>query len=215
MIARALFVSGALVLSGAACGQTVSMTGSLGTNKAVLVIDGSLRTVAVGSTVQGVRLISTGPQQSVVEVGGKRVVLQLGAAQVSLGERGGESGADKIVLTAGSGGHFTASGAINGGAMQFLVDTGATTIAMGRSDAERIGLKYKEVGRPGRASTANGIVEVYNVRLAVVRVGDVQVHDVEATVMPMNMPHVLLGNSFLTRFQMTRFNDVMTLQRRL
>jgi aspartyl protease family protein len=64
------------------------------------------------------------------------------------------------------------------------------------------------------AGTANGMVPVHRVMLTSVRVGDVQVYNVEALVVPGQMPYVLLGNSFLTRFQMKRENDVMTLEKR-
>ena len=94
-----------------------------------------------------------------------------------------------------------------------MVDTGATMIAMSESDAERIGLKYKN-GERGLANTANGQIVVYRVSLDVVRVGDVQVYNVDAMVGPMPMQTMLLGNSFLTRFQMKRENDVMTLDKR-
>lgn len=203
------------LLAGAsgALGQSVSMSGSLGASKALLMIDGSPRTVAVGSTVQGVKLVSTGSQESVVEVAGKRVVLRLGASQVNLGGgAGGESGT-RIVLTAGLGGHFITSGSINGQSTQFMVDTGASVVSIGQADAERMGLKYKQ-GRPGYANTANGQVQVYNITLTSVRIGDVEIQQVAAIVLPAPMNHVLLGNSFLSRFQMTRNNDVMTLERR-
>ncbi|KQV78803.1 TIGR02281 family clan AA aspartic protease [Rhizobacter sp. Root1221] len=200
--------------AGSAAGQSVSMSGSLGSSKALLVIDGKPRTVAVGTTVQGVRLVSTGPQESVVEVEGKRVVLQLGAAQMNLGDSEPvTSGGRRIVLSAGLGGHFMAPGSINGGTVQFMVDTGATVIAIGESDAARIGLKYRD-GQRSMVSTANGTVAVYRVTLSSVRIGDVLVHNVEAAVVPSSMPYVLLGNSFLGHFQMTRNNDVMTLDRR-
>ena len=51
-------------------------------------------------------------------------------------------------------------------------------------------------------------------RLASVRIGDVQVYNVDASVLPAPMSHVLLGNSFLTRFQMKRENDMLTLDKR-
>jgi aspartyl protease family protein len=55
---------------------------------------------------------------------------------------------------------------------------------------------------------------MYQVKLSSVRVGEVEVYDVDASVLPLAMPTVLLGNSFLTRFQMTRQNDQMVLERR-
>jgi aspartyl protease family protein len=97
--------------------------------------------------------------------------------------------------------------------VQFLVDTGATSVAMGVPEAERLGIDYRK-GVVGRGSTANGIVTVYHVKLSSVRIGDVEVYDVDASVLPSAMGHILLGNSFLTRFQMTRHNDQLVLDRR-
>lgn len=212
---RAAFaVLAAGMIAPAVCSaQTVSMSGSLGTNKALLMIDGSPRTVAVGSTVQGVRLVSVTGNDAVVEVGGQRVALRLGAAQVNMsgGQNGG--GGNRIVLSVGSGGHFMSAGSINGKAVQFMVDTGATSVAISQAEADRIGLKYTE-GQRVMSSTANGQVPVHLVTLRSVRVGEVQVYDVEAVVVPAQMPFILLGNSFLGRFQMRRENDTMTLERR-
>jgi aspartyl protease family protein len=198
-------------LSGLACAQAVSMSGRLG-DKALLMIDGRPRTLAVGTTVQGVRLLSVGADEAVVEIDGRRLPLRLGGAQVNLG--GNEvQGGSTIVLTAGTGGHFVALGAINGRAVEMIVDTGASVVALSQGEADRLGIKYRE-GVRLMASTANGQVPAHRVMLASVRVGDVQVREVEALVVPSQMPYVLLGNSFLTRFQMKRENDVMTLVKR-
>ncbi|WOB10996.1 TIGR02281 family clan AA aspartic protease [Piscinibacter gummiphilus] len=206
----ALAVLGAASLCSA---QTVSMSGRLG-DKALLMIDGSPRTVAVGTTVQGVKLVSISADGAMVELGGKRHTVPMGGTPVSLGAGGGGSdGGTRVVLTAGSGGHFMTTGAINGKAVEFMVDTGATTVALSAADAERIGLKYKD-GQRGMASTAGGMVPVYRVNLTSVRVGEVTVYGVDATVVQAQMPFVLLGNSFLGRFQMTRVNDMLTLEKR-
>ncbi|MGY4829875.1 retropepsin-like aspartic protease family protein [Sphaerotilaceae bacterium SBD11-9] len=209
---RTLAAAGLLLASLAAGAQTVSMSGRLG-DKALLVIDGSPRTVAVGSTVQGVKLVSVTADGSVVELGGQRITVPMGGTPMNLGGAASEGGGSRIVLTAGPGGHFVTGGSINGRAVDFVVDTGATSVSMSQSDAERIGLKYQE-GRRGMAGTANGMVTVHRVMLNSVRVGDVTVYNVEALVIPSQMPYVLLGNSFLTRFQMKRENDIMTLEKR-
>jgi aspartyl protease family protein len=188
------------------------MSGSMG-DKALLVINGAPRTVAVGASHQGVKLVSVTQNESVVELDGKRVSLLLGGAPVNLGGAASEGGGSQIVLTAGSGGHFVTGGSINGRAVQFFVDTGATYVSLGQAEAERIGLSYKN-GRRGMVGTANGTAPAYLTSINVVRVGDVQVYNVEAIVTPAEMPYVLLGNSFLTRFQMKRENDRMTLDRR-
>ena len=202
----------ALLIAAPVFAQSVSMSGSLG-DKALLMIDGAPRTVATGATVQGVRLVSVTGSEAVVEVKGKRATLQLGGAQVNIGGAPSDGGGTQIVLTAGSGGHFFSAGSINGKAVRFLVDTGATFVSMGVNEAERLGLDYR-AGQRGMTQTANGAMAVYRVSLASIRVGDVQVYNVEALVGQAPMDQVLLGNSFLTRFQMKRENDTMTLSKR-
>ena len=204
----------ALCLAGAAAhAQSVALAGMLG-NRALLVVEGSNpKSVAAGETHQGVRVISTSGDQAVIEQLGKRVTLRVGEAPVSMGGSSGGTRGTRIILTAGSGGHFLTAGQINGKAVQFMVDTGATSIAMSSLDAERAGINYKG-GQPVNMSTANGTPPGYRVKLASVRIGDVEVYDVDAVVTPQAMPFMLLGNSFLTRFQMTRDNDQMTLTKR-
>lgn len=196
-----------------AAAQSVSLQGMLG-NKALLIVDGSTpKTVAPGDTHRGVKVVSTSGDQAVIEIDGKRHTLRLGEAPASVGAGGAGDRGTKIVLSAGTGGHFMAQGAINGRAVQFMVDTGATMIGMGATEAQRLGLNYK-AGQQGTVSTANGMAPAWRTTLASVRIGDVEVHNVDALVTPQAMPYILLGNSFLTRFQMKRENDQMVLERR-
>jgi aspartyl protease family protein len=139
--------------------------------------------------------------------------LRVGEAPGNVGGGGGGLRGNKIVLTAGTGGHFVTQGAINGRSVQFMVDTGATGVGLSIGDAERIGLNYK-AGQPIRINTANGQTTGWLVRLGSVRIGDVEVYDVEAAVSPGAMPYILLGNSYLSRFQMRRDNDQLVLERR-
>ena len=104
-------------------------------------------------------------------------------------------------------------GSINGSTVRFVVDTGATHVALSQAEAERIGINYRK-GQRGVGNTANGQVVMYRVTLDSVRIGDVQVFNVEAAVVPAQMEQVLLGNSFLMRFQMKRENDTLTLDKR-
>lgn len=193
--------------------QSVAMGGAMG-NKALLIIDGAApRAVAVGDTYRGVKVVSVTVDQVVVERDGKRQTVLLGAAPVSVGGGGGGATGTKIVLTATSGGHFITQGSINGRATQFMVDTGATSVAMGADEARRMGIAF-ERGERLVGNTANGVVTGYRVTLDTVRIQDVEVHNVEAAVLPQPMPTILLGNSFLTRFQMQRDNDTLTLTKR-
>lgn len=195
-----------------AAAQSVQLAGQMG-RKALLVIDGQTVTLGVGETRQGVTLKSLDGQQAQLEWGGRTTTLTVGGAPVSVGRGAGGVGGRSIVLPVGPGGHFTSLGQINGRAVQFMVDTGATVIGLGMADAEQIGLDYK-AGRRVMMNTANGQAPGYLVTLSSVTVGDVTVANVAAVVTPSAMPYVLLGNSFLSRFQMRRENDVMRLDLR-
>lgn len=214
MLRAALLLLTMGLLAPAAMGQTVGLSGMLG-GKALLIVDGSPpKGVAVGESFKGVKVVSTQGDEAVLEIAGKKHSLRVGDAPASVGG-GGAAGAagNKIVLTAGTGGHFFATGQINGRTAQMMVDTGATGIAISSADADRMGIDYKS-GRPMQASTANGVINGWRIKLASVQVGDVVVREVDAAVTSGSMPYVLLGNSFLGRFQMTRTNDQMVLEKR-
>jgi aspartyl protease family protein len=218
MYATALSAAGiALSLclgSAGALAQSVSLTGMLG-GKALVIIDGAPpKTVAAGETFKGVKVVSTLGDSAVLEMGGKRFTMHVGDAPASVGSSAGSDPSGKrIVLLAGSGGHFVTAGQINGKAVQVVVDTGATLVALSQTEAQRIGLNY-QAGQAAQISTANGVIPAWRVRLESVRIGDVIVYDVESVVTSGTMPFILLGNSFLTRFQMTRTNDQMVLEKR-
>lgn len=194
--------------------QTVSMAGSIGDTKALLMINGAPHTLAVGSTVKGVTLRRVAQGQAEVEIAGKTLLVVMGGAPASVGGGGGGGATGReILIAAGPGGHFVTSGQINGKAVQFMVDTGATSVAMGVGEAERLGIDWKS-GQRGASQTAAGVVATYQVSLTSVRIGDVEVFGVNATILPAEMPFVLLGNSFLGRFAMRRDSNVMKLEKR-
>ncbi|MBU6503724.1 MAG: TIGR02281 family clan AA aspartic protease [Burkholderiales bacterium] len=212
--ATALMLGLALALPGAcADAQPVALSGMLG-NKALLMVgNGPPHSVAPGDSYEGVKVISTSGDQAVVEIGGRRQTLRVGDTPASFGGHDRNSGNGTITITAGSDGHFTTPGSIDGHAVQFIVDTGASMISMSVPQAERAGLNYR-AGQPVRVNTANGATQGWRITLDSVRVGDVQVSGVDAVVTPQPMTYVLLGHSFLTRFRMQQNADVMTLQRR-
>jgi aspartyl protease family protein len=203
-----------LALVGPVAAQTVGLSGMLG-GKALVIVDGSPpKSVAVGESFKGVTVVSTQGDVAVLEIAGKRHAMRVGDAPASVGGGGGGgAGGSRIVLPVGSGGHFFTLGQINGRTTQMMVDTGATGIGISTADADRMGINYKS-GKPMQASTANGVISGWRVKLNSVQVGDVIVRDVDAAVTAGQMPYVLLGNSFLSRFQMTRTNDQMVLEKR-
>lgn len=205
----------ALAFLGAALGagaQSVALSGVLG-KSALLVVDGGApKAVAAGDSHQGVRVVSVQGDAAVVEIKGQRSALRVGDLPVSVGRATSVASSNRIVLFMGEGGHFFAQGRINGQSARFVVDTGATAVTLGVADARRLGIDV-EKGRPVRMSTANGQVPAWQVKLDSVRIGDVEVFEVDAIVGP-NLPVVLLGNSFLNRFSMNRNSDTLVLERR-
>lgn len=180
--------------------------------KAVLVVDsGSPRTYSVGATISsGVKLVAATQSSATVDFNGKRQVLAIGQ-HGGVGGGGGEGAS--VTLHADGRGHFTADGQINGGSVRMLVDTGASLIAIPGQDAVRLGINYRG-GRVGYTNTANGMKQVYMVRLDTVKVGDIVLHQVDATVHEQGLPIILLGMSFLNRTEMQRNGDKMTLKKR-
>ena len=207
-----LTLLGFAVMAGA---QTVALSGMLGGKALIMVDGGTPKSVAPGASYQGVKIVSTQGDEAVIEIKGRRQTMRVGDAPTRVENTAakGDAGGNKIVLTAGTGGHFMTQGQINGRAAQLMVDTGATMVSMSASDADRMGLAYK-AGEPVRVSTANGVTPGWLVKLKSVRVGDVTTHEVDAIVSMGAMPYILLGNSYLSRFQMTRTNDQMVLEKR-
>ena len=205
----------AAAAAGTAAAQTVSLAGRMG-DRALLVIDGQPRALAVGQAAGGVKLlrwVDSQRDQVEVELEGATRLLRLGGTPAQLSAAPARTSAREVVISAGPGGHFVSSGAINGKPTRFMVDTGATLVSLGPADARRMGIDLS-ASRTVMARTANGDVPAQLVTLNSVRVGDVELYNVAAVVVPQPMPMVLLGNSFLSRMQMRRENDVMRLELR-
>lgn len=191
--------------------QSVAMTGVMG-SKALLIINGSApKALSANESHQGVRVVQVQGDSATIEWQGQRQTLRVGGSPVSVGQ--GLSSGRKVVLRSDSRGHFRESGFINNKTMQYMVDTGASTVGIGQPDAQRMGLAY-EKGTPVTIRTANGNAQGWRIKLDTVRVGDITVYGVDAVVSPQPMPYVLLGNSFLSELHMTRQGNEMVLEMR-
>ncbi|MDZ7858147.1 retropepsin-like aspartic protease [Sphaerotilus sp.] len=188
----------------AANASTVVLAGTMG-DKVVLVIDGRTRVMTVGETVDGLRVQrGSGAQSVVLDSGGGRQELVVGAAPVAVGPAAGGRGvARKLVLQAGRDQLFHADGEINGQAVQGVVDTGASVVVLSTQAARRLGVDW-QAGTTAQVQvqTASGRSVGRRVRLAQVSLGPLQARDVEAVVIDSDMPFVLYGNSFLRGFRL-------------
>ena len=89
---------------------------------------------------------------------------------------------EELVIPVGPGGHFLANVEVDGVEMRFLVDTGATRVILSVEDAERLGLRLDGLDFNQRYNTANGVVSGASIVLPEVRIGNLWVEDVDASV---------------------------------
>ena len=181
--------------------------------KAMLVVDkGKPRTLRAGETYAGVTLISSTSDEATVSINGKQQRLHIGEGAYSA--LSVQSERATVILASDKNGHFISSGSINGASVRFLVDTGATMVAMNVDEARRAGVNYL-AGERGYSQTANGVTPIYRVKLAQVTLGDITLRDIDGVVHENGaLPVVLLGMSFLGKLEMRREGDSLTLTRR-
>jgi aspartyl protease family protein len=202
-----------LCLLSTAVGATdIALIGIIGDKAAVLAVDGGdPKTVKVGQKWAGVTVISVERGEATVEIDGKQRVLKMGQHYRTAAPAADER--QSVTLAADPRGHFIAQGAINGNPVRFLVDTGATVVALPAAEAVRLGIDYRK-GQPGVSSTAGGMVSTYRVRFDTVRLGAIEVSGVDGVVLEQGLDIALLGMSFLNRVEMKRDGHTMVLIRR-
>lgn len=117
----------------------------------------------------------------------------------------------EVTLERNRAGHYVADGSINGIEVVFLLDTGATDVALSSQLARRLGLPR---GLPVTIQTANGTVTGYATRLQSVRLANIELHNVTATINPAMQAEdeVLLGMSFLKHLEMSQRGNTLTLR---
>jgi len=174
---------------------------ALFSGKAMVKIDGHNRLLKAGEqSPEGVLLVSANAREAVIEINGKRETFQLGS---SVGGHFAKPQRREVRIMRDASGSFLTVGSINGYTTDMLVDTGATVVAMSEPEARRLGIAYRRKGRKGVVNTASGTTSGYTVMLDRVRVGTIQLSNVEAIVIKGSSPRkVLLGMSFLNRVEM-------------
>ncbi len=120
----------------------------------------------------------------------------------------------RIELPMADNGHFFINLRLNGTDVAFMVDTGASDMALRREDAERAGIKLDDLSYTGFASTANGTVSTAPVRIGLVQIGEITDENVSADVVQGDLDISLLGMSYLRRFARVGFEgETMVLER--
>lgn len=182
--------------------------------KALVSINGGApQSIGAGQTKNGVKLISADSESATFEVEGKRQTLKMGQAASVAGNAGPVS-SDPVSLYADSRGHFTGNLSINGVSLKYLVDTGASTVALNSGDAKFAKIDY-EKGEKVSVNTANGTVMAYLVNVNTLKIGTITLNNVDVIVNEGGSPAmVLLGMSALNKLDMRRDNSVMTLTKK-
>jgi aspartyl protease family protein len=198
-------------MCGAASAADIALVGTIGRSAAVLALDGGdPKTVKLNQTWQGVTVLEVEHDSATIEVDGQKRVLQRGAHY-----RGTPPpmSNEAVVLPADGGGHFFASGQVNGVPVRFLVDTGASMVVLPAGDAQRLGIDYLHAPKT-RVQTAGGPIVAYLITLDRVKVGAIELNGIDGLVTETGSNVPLLGMSFLNRVEMRRNGDQMTLIKR-
>jgi aspartyl protease family protein len=182
-------------------------------DRAVLKVDGVRVVLNVGEKTElGLRLVRANSEQAVVEVNGVSETLTVGT---EISASFAPPPAREVQVFRDSNGMYFVTGSINGHISEFLIDTGASQMALNAAQAKRLGLNFRYEGDPTQVQTASGLVNAYLVKLKSVRVGDIEVKDVRAFVIDGAYPAtVLLGMSFLERVDLQRTGEVMLIRKK-
>jgi aspartyl protease family protein len=182
--------------------------------KAVVAINGGApQTISAGQTKNGVKLISATSESATFLVEGKQQTLKMGQA-ASIAGGNAPTNNSPVSLYADQAGHFFGNLSINGVSLKYVVDTGATTVALNSGDAKFAKIDY-EKGERITMSTANGEVSAYLVKINTLKIGTIILNDVVATVNEGGSPPVvLLGMTALNRMNMKNESSIMTLSKK-
>lgn len=193
-------------------GMDVRVVG-LFTDRAVLLVDGQQHLLKVGQTSpEGIKLVSASSESAILLIDGEQVTARLDG-RVSASKR--PAAVQEVQVRRNTTGMYTTVGSINGLPVSFLVDTGATQVAMNASQARRLGIDFHVIGTPAEVTTASGVERAWSVILDAVKVGDLEVRNVSAVVLEGAQPVLtLLGMSYLGRIDISNDGQLMTLRKK-
>lgn len=200
-----------LLFASQAYAQNIVVLGLL-KDMAILRVDGKQYKLHSGeSTPEGIKLITADSEQALLEIEGRREVYHLGShisATFSAPEKAG-------AMIRPVNGMYLVPGFINRQPVDFLVDTGATSVAINAKLARKLGINFRYEGEQGYSSTASGYAKIYKLKLDSVQIGDIVLNNVEAAVLEGDFPTTaLLGMSFLNRVNIKHEGELLVLEKK-
>lgn len=183
-------------------------------DRVMIEIDGKRQTLRVGeSSREGVKLVSADSSVAVFEYEGETLERRLDrrtrapAARISQYET--------VLVYRDNRGMFRTVGSINRMPVGFLIDTGATSVAMNSAQARRLGIDYRAQGNSTYVTTASQVVQAFQLTLDRVKLGNIELRNVESVVIDGPQPgEVLLGMSFLSRLDISNEGNRMLIRKK-
>ena len=184
-------------------------------DRVMVEIDGKRHLLRSGETSpEGVTLVSADSAGGVFRYRGETLERRLDGRARAPANNSGAAG-EEVRIYRDNQGMFKTVGSINGLPVNFLVDTGATSVAMNAAEARRLGIDFRVEGESTWVATASDVAQAFSVTLQRVKVGGIELHNVGAVEIDGPRPsEVLLGMSFLQRLDLHNQGDYLTLRKK-
>ncbi len=204
-----------LVSADSAVAAEVELAGVFARRAVLVVNGGNPQTLSIGQrSREGVRLLDISNPSVTIEVNGERRQVRLGNAPVRIADATAANAGPALVrLVPDARGHYWTQGSVNGASLRFMIDTGATYVAISSEEAKRAGIDYRR-GQQIVMNTANGRSAAWLVTLDRISIGGIVMHGVQASIHEQGLPVALLGMSFMNRLDMRREAGDLVLTKR-
>lgn len=204
-----------LASAGSTLSAEVELAGVFGKRAVLVVNGGNPQTLSIGQrSREGVRLLDINNPSVTIEVNGERRQVRLGDAPVRIADATAASAGPALLrLVPDARGHYWTQGSVNGASLRFMIDTGATYVAISSEEAKRAGIDYRR-GQQIVMNTANGQSAAWLVTLDRVSIGGIVMHGVQASIHEQGLPVALLGMSFMNRLDLRREAGDLVLTKR-
>ena len=208
---RCLSLGAALLLSAPVLADPDIQLNAILGKKVIVTVNGEQYTLREGEqAIKGLVFVESRGKTAVFEWEGKQTEL---SPSSRIATQFDERPPETITIYRDASLHYLIGGEINGRRVDFIVDTGATVVALNAQQANTLGLSWKQ-NPPQAVATAGGMTQAHFLLLDQVTVGGITVRQVEAVVVPSQSTPILLGMTFLRHFEMSEVDNTLTLKKK-